>query len=173
MSRRTYNNDLVKFLQKNAKKHTIKELQPMLKELFGENFTPRDLRIYLIHKKIKYKYEVPKRSNNGKPSEIGSEIIKTDGKMVKVKVDNHKWEYKQRKIYEEYYNVKLPDDVYVIFLDQNKTNFDIKNLKAISRRESANMIRDGLFSSDPKITKLGTLTTKLIIKTKEKVNNDN
>ena len=94
-------------------------------------------------------------------------INKTDGNMLKIKVGNHKWEYLQRKIYEDYYNVKLPDDVYVIFLDQNKRNFDIKNLKAISRRSSAIMSKDGLFSTIPNITKIGYTNSKMKIKGKE------
>ena len=169
MSRRKYNPVMAGFLQREAENHTITELISILKERFNEDFNPRDLRIYLIHKGIKYKYEVPKRSNNGKPTEIGSEVIKTDGEMVKVKVAPHKWEYKQRKIYEEHYGVKLPDDVYVIFLDQDKTNFSIDNLKAISRRESATMIANDVFSKDSKVTKLGHITSKLIIKTKERL----
>ena len=77
--------------------------------------------------------------------------------------------YLQRKIYEDYYNVKLPNDVYVIFLNQNKRDFDIKNLKAISRRSSAIMSKDRLFSTEPNLTKLGFINSKLKIKTKEKL----
>ena len=159
--------EMILFLQDNAQNYTVKELIPILKEKFNVDFEARQLRTYLIHNKIKYKYEVPKRSNNCKPTKIGSEVIKTDGGVVKVKTAPHKWEYKQRKIYEDYYKVKLPEDVYVIFLDQNKRNFDIKNLKAISRRESAVMIKNEIFSTDAKITKLGHSTSRLMIKTKD------
>ena len=165
---RKYNDKMRMYLEKYARHYTISELINIVEEKFGEKFEPRDLRIYLLHKGIKYKYEMPKKSNNGKPTKIGSQVIKTDGNMVKVKVAEHKWEYKQRKIYEDHYGVKLPDDVYVIFLDGNKRNFDIKNLKAISRRESAKMIRNGVFSFDRAITKLGHLATKMYIKTKDK-----
>ena len=165
---RKYNDKMRRYLEKYAQHYTINELIDIVEEKFGEKFEPRNLRIYLLHKGIKYKYELPKKSNNGKPTKIGSQVIKTDGNMIKVKVADHKWEYKQRKIYEDYYGIKLPDDVYVIFLDGNKRNFDIKNLKAISRRESAIMIKNDVFSIDRTFTKLGHLATKMYIKTKRK-----
>lgn len=162
-----YNKEMRAYLEQNAYKYTISELINILKEKYNEEFTPRNLRIYMIHKNIKYKYEMPQKSNNGKPTEIGSEIVKKDGSMIKIKTADHKWEYKQRKVYEDYYGVKLPDDVYVIFLDKNKRNFDINNLKAVSRRTSAVIGRNDLISTDRKLTKVGYTTARLMIKTKE------
>lgn len=162
-----YNEDFYVFLEENAKFYTIKELVKILKEKFNIDFEKKKLAQYCIKKKIKYKYEKPNKSHSNISTKIGTIINKTDGNMLKIKVGNHKWEYLQRKIYEDYYNVKLPDDVYVIFLDQNKRNFDIKNLKAISRRSSAIMSKDGLFSTIPSITKVGYTNSKMKIKGKE------
>ena len=162
-----YNEDFYVFLEANAKFYTIKELVKILKEKFNIDFEKKKLAKYCIKKKIKYKYEKPNKSHSNISTKIGTIINKTDGNMLKIKVGNHKWEYLQRKIYEDYYNVKLPDDVYVIFLDQNKRNFDIKNLKAISRRSSAIMSKDGLFSTIPNITKVGYINSKMKIKGKE------
>lgn len=162
-----YNDEMFKFLQKNSKKHTIKELVEIIDKDFGFKFTNKKLANYCIKKGFKYKYANPKKSHSNKSVPVGTITTKTDGNMLKIKTDNHKWEYLQRKIYEDYYNVKLPEDVYVIFLDQDKRNFDIKNLKAISRRESAIMAKDELFSSEPKVTKTGNIISKYKIRIKE------
>lgn len=110
-----YNEDFYVFLEENAKFYTIKELVKILKEKFNIDFEKKKLAQYCIKKKIKYKYEKPNKSYSNISTKIGTIINKTDGNMLKIKVGNHKWEYLQRKIYEDYYNVKLPDDVYVIF----------------------------------------------------------
>lgn len=169
----TYSNEMYEFLLKNASSHTIKELVKMIKEKFNIDIENKKLAQYCIKMKIQYKYEKPNKSHSNTPTKIGTLALKTDGGYIKVKTDKHKWEYLQRKIYEDYYNAKLPEDVYVVFLDQNKRNFDIKNLKAITRRSSAIMSKDGLFSTKPKITKLGHLNSKLKIKIKEIYNENN
>lgn len=166
----TYNNEMYEFLLKNASSHTIKELVKLIKEKFDIDIEKKKLAQYCIKMKIQYKYEKPNKSHSNTPTKIGTLVLKTDGGYIKVKTDKHKWEYLQRKVYEDYYKVKLPEDVYVVFLDQNKRNFDIKNLKAITRRSSAIMSKDGLFSIEPRLTKLGHLNSKLKIKTKEKQN---
>lgn len=163
----TYSNDMYEFLFNNASSYTIKELVKMIKEKFNVDIENKKLAQYCIKMGIKYKYEKPNKSHSNIPTKIGTIINKTDGNYLKVKTNEHKWEYLQRKIYEDYYEIKLPDNVYVIFLDQNKRNFSIKNLKAITRRSSAIMSKDGLFSTEPTITKLGHLNTKVIIKAKE------
>ena len=169
MKNRKYNNGLYGFLLENASSHTIKELVNMIKEQFNIDIERKTLAQYCIKMKIQYKYEKPNKSHSNIPAVNGTLGIKTDGDYVKIKVGEHRWEYLQRYVYEKYYNVKLPKDVYVIFLDQNRRNFDIKNLKAISRRSSAIMSKDGLFSTEPRITNLGHLNSKVKIKAKERV----
>lgn len=162
----TYSNELYEFLCKNASSHTIKELVNIIEEKFNIKLETKKLAQYCIKANIKYKYEKPNKAHSNKSTANGTIVTKTDGDMLKIKVGNHKWEYLQRKIYEDYYKIKLPEDVYVIFLNQDKRDFNIKNLKAISRRSSAIMAKDGLFSTEPRITKLGHLCSKMKIKAK-------
>ena len=164
-----YSDELYEFLLNNASSHTIKQLVKLIKDKFNIDIEKKKLAQYCIKMKIQYKYEKPKKSHSNKPTVEGTVVTKTDGNLLKIKVGEHKWEYLQRKIYEDYYNVKLPNDIYVIFLNQNKRDFDIKNLKAISRRSSAIMSKDRLFSTEPNLTKLGFINSKLKIKTKEKL----
>lgn len=163
---RKYNIEMQNWLKNNAINYTTKELIVILEQKFNVKMAAKRFQQYCHDMNIKYKYENPKKSHSNIPTKNGTIVTKTDGNYLKIKTRNHKWEYLQRKVYEDYYNVKLPEDVYVIFLDQDKRNFDIKNLKAISRRSSAIMAKDGLFSTEPKITKLGHLNSKLKIKTK-------
>lgn len=163
----TYSNDVYEFLLNSAGSHTIKELTRILSERYNITIENKKLAQYCLKMGIKYKYEHPNKSHSNVSTAYGTLSIKTDGGYVKVKTANHKWEYLQRLIYENEYNVKLPEDVYIIFLDQDRMNFNIKNLKAISRRSSAIMAKDNLFSTIPNITKLGHLNSKLKIKSKE------
>lgn len=156
-----YSDDVYNYLLNNSSNYTIRELSQQLKDKYNIEIDRKKLAQYCIKMKIKYKYECKNKSHSNKPSANGRIAVKKDGDMLKVKVSNHKWEYLQRKVYEDYYNVKLPKDVYVIFLNQNKRDFDIKNLKAISRRKSAIMVRNELFSCESKVTKLGILTASL------------
>ena len=72
---------------------------------------------------------------NWKP--IGYERITRDG-YVEVKVRDkcgHKnYELKHRLIYKKHYG-SIPDGHVVVFLDQDKTNFNIDNLKLVSRKD--------------------------------------
>jgi hypothetical protein len=99
---------------------------------------------------------------------IGTEYTKSDG-MVLVKVARNKWEYKQRLIYKEHYGVELTDEDYIIFLDNDRTNFSIDNLQCVSRRVASILSNQQLKSDSADITKLGISTAELIIKVKEEI----
>jgi phage protein len=61
-----------------------------------------------------------------------SERTSVDG-IVEIKVERNKWISKHRYVWEQHHNRKVPKGKVVIFLDGNKTNFEIDNLKLISR----------------------------------------
>lgn len=88
--------------------------------------------------------------------------------MVLVKIGKNKWTYKQRLIYENYYGVELAEDEYIIFLDNDRTNFDINNLQCVSRRVSSILSNQKLRSVNQDITKLGIEVANLIIEIKNK-----
>lgn len=76
-----------------------------------------------------------------KARELGSEI--EEGGYIRVKISNHphhrtRWRLKHHIIYEKYHpNIKIGKTDRVIFLDGNKRNFDIHNLKLLSLSEQA------------------------------------
>lgn len=68
---------------------------------------------------------------NYKP--VGSERVNVDG-YVEIKTqDPNVWELKHRYVYSQHYG-PVPDNHAVIFLDQNKLNCNIENLKLVPRK---------------------------------------
>ena len=156
-----YDDEVYQFLLNNAHKYTIKQLVKLIKQKFNIELENKKLAQYCIKMHIKYKYEKINKSHSNKPTQIGTIVTKSDGNYLKIKTDNHKWEYLQRKVYEKYHNVKLKDDEYVIFLNQNRRDFRKENLKVVTRQESAILSNDSLCTSNIELTELACLTAKL------------
>lgn len=167
MKRNKYSKEFEEEITKLATSYELEKLLSIAINKYKYSITKSQLRQYLYKRGIKYKdYNSNKVHDMGKRIPIGTEYKKPDG-MVLVKVSENKWKYKQRIIYENYHNVKLSSDDYIIFLDQNRDNFDINNLKRISRKESSILSNQKMFSKNPKITETGILTAKLIAKAKQ------
>lgn len=169
--RRKINNELKEYLLVFASEYTIDELLPKINKIFNENYTKLELQKYLVRNKIKYKYKNKNKSHKmGLDKPIGSEYTKPDG-MVMIKVAPNKWEYKQRYIYEQYYNIKVKDNEHIIFLDGNKNNFNVDNLEKATNEEcgylGAFKNNNNLIIKDKEITKTLLLIAKTDIKTKE------
>lgn len=170
--RNKYSKDFENKMILLAPTHTLNQLLDIAINKYKYEITVIQLRSYLSKRHIKYKnYSYRKVRNVGDNVPIGTERVKPDG-MVQVKVAKNKWEYKQRFIYSKHYNVKLTSDDYIIFLDQDRTNFDINNLKRINRRESSIVANQKMFSKNPEITKTGIQVAKLMIKCKERTHED-
>lgn len=169
--RNKYTIEFEQNMYKIASMKTLDELLKYVKRKYKYKITKHQLRLYLSKRKIRYKdfdYDRCKRTRNqGDNVPIGTERIKSDG-MVQVKIAKDRWEYKQRIIYSQYHNIELTNNDYIIFLDQDRTNFDINNLERVSRRESAIVANEKLFFKNSNLTKAGIEVAKLIIKIKDK-----
>lgn len=93
-----------------------------------------------------------------------SERIDRDGYTYIKTDETKKWELKHRWIYEQAHG-ELPRGTAVIFLDGDKSNFDLSNLKAVTRAELAIMCHEGMFSDCPEITESNLYIAKLKIAT--------
>ena len=168
--RNKYSKEFEEYAKQKSKKLTKEQLRFELQKKFNLIITKSNLEKYLYKHKIKckdYKNNMV-RNINKKP--IGYEYTKEDG-MVLVKIGKPSvWEYKQRYIYKKYHNCELTEDDYIIFLNQDRTDFSIENLKKVTRRESSILSNQKMFSKNKTITELGILTAKLMIKAKEKSN---
>lgn len=168
--RRKINNELKQYLLEFAKDKTIDELLPLVNKKFNETYNRYHLQKYMIRNEIPYKYTNPIRSNNMSKLPIGTERVRNDG-MVMVKVGRNKWMYKQRYIYEQHHKVKLTQKDFIIFLDGDRTNFNIDNLKKLSAQQSgtyADFKRNyGISFDDAAYNEFELAVVDLMIKTKQ------
>ena len=127
--RNKYTKDFEELMTTNAPTSTLIDLH-QLSLSFYPTLTKEQLMEYLSKRKIRYKGYNPRRNHPANALPLLSEYIKPDG-MTLIKVDKDKWTYKQRYIYEQHYG-PLPPNSMVIFLDGDRSNFSLDNLRAVS-----------------------------------------
>lgn len=99
---------------------------------------------------------------------VGSERVNVDG-YIEVKVEEPaKWRLKHNVVWEQH-NGEIPKGAVVMFLDGNKLNIEIDNLKLIKRSELLIMNRYNLYGANADITEIGTNLAKLIDVTNKKI----
>lgn len=97
--------------------------------------------------------------HNHKP--VGSERVNIYG-YIEIKVaEPKKWRLKHHVVWENVHG-KIPRSHVVIFLDGNKLNVSIENLKLISQGQLLLMNRNGLFTKDRELTETATNLAKLM-----------
>ena len=176
MSCHRYTPEEIEFLKDNVKGISLKKLT----DKFNKKFSCNVSQSAITNQKVKYnlksgvnssrfkKGHIPynkgtqglKKANSGSfkkgqlPAnikDIGSERQIHQGFVI-VKVANpKKWRMKHHIIYEKYHNVKIGRWDKVIFLDGNKRNFDINNLKLISNSEQIIISNRNYKSSNPDV----------------------
>lgn len=167
--RNKYTKEFEDFIKENVSKYTKEELRQLIENKFNIRISGEALRRYLNRHHIKEKYIDYKKYNvrNVYTSLIGTEKITSEGTFIKVNQPD-KWRRKSRVMYEKYHNCKLKDDEYIVFLNQDNNDFRKENLMKSSRKEIAYLHNNNTFSNDPKLTELGILSARLMIKAKEK-----
>lgn len=182
-----YTDEMKQFILDNYKGRYNQELADLFNQKFNTNITSRTIKSYKANNKLnsgltgkfrkgqtphnkgkkmpkevyeKVKYTMFTKGNvppNHRP--VGSERISKDG-YIEVKVaEPNKWRLKQRVVYEEAKG-KIPEGCPIIFLDGNKRNFDIDNLRCITRSELLYLNCNGLNNSN-EITETGILMARL------------
>ena len=166
--RNKYSKEFEEEMYNKASNKTIDKLLDIAINKYNYPITKEMLREYLSKREIRYKgYNPNKAQAMGNKIPIGTEYVRPDG-MVLVKVTPNKWKYKQRYIYEQYHKVELPKEIMVIFLDGDRTNFDINNLMAVSTPEYNCIKNKDLLSKNGMVTKTAILSARLHYKIKEK-----
>lgn len=158
----------INYIKKNIKGNTLEDITKKFFRKFRIRITKEQVRSIKRNNKINsgvdMTFKKGQKAHNHKP--IGSEFI-TDYDYVKIKTaEPNTWEYKHRVIYEQYYG-KIPKGYSVIFLDQNKRNFDINNLKLVKDEERNLMANRKLFFNNKNLTETGLLIAKVDLKEKE------
>lgn len=175
------------FILDNYKGRYNQELADLFNQKFNTNVTSRTIKSYKANNKLNSglsgkfrKGQAPHNKGKKMPKEVyekvkhtmfakgnvppnhrpvGSERISKDG-YIEVKVaEPNKWRLKQRVVYEEAKG-KIPEGCTIILLDGNKRNFDIDNLRCITRSELLYLNCNGLNNSN-EITETGILMARL------------
>ena len=190
-----YTDEMKQFILDNYKERYNQELADLFNQKFNTNITSRMIKSYKANNKLNSgltgkfrKGQTPHNKGKKMPKEVyekvkhtmfakgnvppnhrpvGSERISKDG-YIEVKVaEPNKWRLKQRVAYEEAKG-KIPEGCTIIFLDGNKQNCNIDNLRCITRSELLYLNCNGLNNSN-EITETGILMARLdITKNKKK-----
>lgn len=166
--RNKYTEVFENFVRKNASKYNREELRQLVQNKFSVKVSKDSFRRYLNRHKIDSIHLTKNNVRDVYKCPIGAEQITKDGVFIKV-AQPDKWRRKSRVMYEKYHNCKLKDDEYIVFLNQDNTDFSKDNLVKTSRKEIAYLHNNKTFSSNPKLTELAILSARVMIKRKEKL----
>ncbi|WP_260425669.1 HNH endonuclease signature motif containing protein [Streptococcus suis] len=173
------------FLYKFKKGRSAKEVAKVMNDQFGVCLNANQIKNYrrnhglksgltghfekgrLPHNKGKKYPNMPPNSGQfqkgNKPPNwvpVGTIRYTTDGYPKRKIAEPNVWEYCHRAEWEKY-NGPIPSGHSVVFLNGDKTNWDISNLACLSKNEVVRMNQDGLFASDADLTRVGIGYTKL------------
>jgi hypothetical protein len=168
--RNRYTKEFEDFVRNNVSKYTLEELRQVVQDEFNIELSSESLRRYLNRKHIKEKYidyqKSKARNGGGHRCPVGAEQITKAGVFIKV-AQPDLWRRKSRVMYEKYHNCKLRDDEYIVFLNCDNNDFSKDNLRKSTQQEMAYLHNCKTYSKDPRLTELGLLSAKLMIKAKE------
>lgn len=173
-----YTKDEIDYLKKIIIGRTSNEIIGLYNTKFNKNMTYNQLlsfqKKYKIRSGLDTTFKKNKIKNPNPPQQIGYECIyyEKGKKHTKVKISNKKWVEKSRYVYEQHYG-KIPDNCVIIFLDGNRDNYDIKNLKCITHKEHEIMAGNNLYFKNKELNETSIAIAKLMKKAKEvKKNNE-
>ena len=187
-----FSEEVMQFIRENTYGTVSKELTDMVNQTFGTSYTPGQIKTYKSNNGLKSgidarfkKGHIPpnkgkkgvcapgcektwfKKGNvpvNKKP--VGSERVDRDGYTLVKVAEPRTWKLKHRLVWEEHYG-KVPRDHAIMFLDGDKTNFDISNLRLVTRNELKTINKNNLKFNNKELTETGLLIAKLMISANE------
>ncbi len=143
-NRHKFTDEEIDFLRQNVKGSTLKELTEMFNNKFNLNVDKNSISNQKKTHNLRsgyncghfnkcHKYTKGRLPYLTKP--VGYETVDFKGDTL-VKIANpNKWKLKHHLIYENAYNVKIKPKECIIFLDGDKSNFDINNLMKVNNTE--------------------------------------
>lgn len=174
--RLTWTEEMVDFLKEHYDHYKYSEVAEMLNRKFNIKTTPSSVEKKVHRLGLKKSKEGIKRTYNRRAisqywfqngnvpplkKEVGDEVSYMEYRYVKVAEPNV-WKFKHRWVWEQAHG-PIPDDHVIIFLDGDKQNCSLDNLKMISRSEL------GGISKLPRTSKEITLTNLTIAKIRMKI----
>jgi len=156
---RRYTKEEKQWLKENIGKVSHAETVEKFKAMFSSAISASRIRTFAhVHGLSKNEYNPPLPRGAEKTMPDGYVYVKVCGKAGKGK--GYCWKQKHRIIYEQA-NGKIPDGYSVIFLDCNRQNIVLDNLMLASRAEVVCMNKNGFFSSDHNVTRLGLAVARM------------
>ena len=160
-----YPHEQRQWLIENYHKYLVKDLVVKFNEKFNASKSFSAISSYcndtLKLKNINYAQISQKEGFVGANREYGSEHIQDGYVVVKVSREGKKrerWIPKQRYVWEQYYG-KIPPRHRVIFLDENRNNFDINNLACVPIEFQAPLSK--MKDTSPNLKKCKIISLKL------------
>lgn len=184
-SRYIFSRDQAEYIKKHAAGNTTDELTRMLNQEFKTEYTVGQVRAYKKRKHIRSGIDTKfvkgcVSYNKGKHVKyagcekgyfrkgnmphntlpVGTLVERQDGFLQRKIGEPNQWIMEHRRVWEEA-NGSIPKGYLVMFLDGNKKNCSIDNLRLITQAENARLNQWNLRSSDPEVTNVGISIVKL------------
>ncbi|WP_288746320.1 HNH endonuclease [uncultured Enterococcus sp.] len=170
-----FNDEQSQFIKDNSNGNTDLKLCKMVKDKFGVSVTKKQMAnwrgnhnarsdISLRGWKKGKKAGIDFKNKRKTSVPIGTEGIAKG--IITVKIAENKWIPKQRFLYEQAHGAINKSEV-VIFLDGNNRNFDLENLKKVSRRQLAIINRKRMLTGNRELNESVVAYSALISKVSE------
>lgn len=125
--------------------------------------------IYLKNKLgLKSNIDTKFKNGNVPPNALAPGTIKFRNETKWVKLADGNWQRYSRYVYEQHHKVKLKNNEKIIFLNNDKNDYDISNLEKVTNKEFIRLLKMNAFSSDKELMVCYITLVKLLCKIKEK-----
>lgn len=173
MKKRLFNEEETKYFIKIVKGHTNKEVIKLFNEKYNRLLTNEQVNNQKRSLKLKSGvFHRWTKEDNPNYRPIGHEYITSDG-YIQVKIAQPStYKFKHHIIWEQA-NGKIPEDCYIMFLDGDRTNLSLDNLKLVKKNDLRTAISSNLTFKNKELTETGLLIAQLKNKEKEKINMGN
>ena len=149
------------FIKNNVFGKTSEELTKLVNQTFNLNLTIKQYykKSHKLKSGINTQFKKKQVPHNKKP--VGYEFTSSDGYTYIKVAEPNIYQHKQIYIYEKAYG-KIPKNHSVMFLDQDRTNFNLDNLMLVRNKDKLTAKNRKLVFEDRKSTETGLLIAKLI-----------
>ncbi|MFC0278113.1 HNH endonuclease signature motif containing protein [Enterococcus devriesei] len=173
-----FNQEQIEFIKKNVDGNRNKELAQLINDRFSLSITSTQICQWKQTHGVKSKtslygwrkgktggqdFKIPSEPSHSKP--VGSERVTKRG-VTQIKVARGKWIDKHRYIWEQAHG-PIPEKHTIIFMNDDKTDFRLDNLKCISRRELSYMNKQKYPYYDRESKEAAILLSKIGLKGSE------